>query len=385
MAQDPREDAVRVGLLDQLVDWDGSDVQNVYEPITSQIGNIYVTIIAALLIAWMWNRYRKQRETQKIEYKFQRQILVEEGDESKRTCSVIGGTGVLGSRLVDRLVTSDLYHVHVVSRRIPPKEERNPKVDAYVQLDISDYNGIFQALEGVDSVFYCVCGLPDVYTNDEYIWSVNKTGAENLISACLEKGIKNLIFTSILTEQAEVDLKKCGMFLKSKLLAEQAIFQHTAEEKLNVCILGLGKMYDKEKATFLGYNHEELKWFPQLPVTYNFTDISMAVSTLVTLEQRLHSNCPILLEHQREKKKLLLSGGYHGSLKDFADHYEVKQWFRSHSTVTITILARLNKLFVSVTGWAPFGTALAPELIEILRLAESKPSPDCDISVLLNS
>jgi len=381
------EDAVRVGLLNQLVDWDGADLKNVYEPISWQIGNIYCTFLAAMFIAWMWNRYRKSRAVQSIEYKFQRQFLAEEGgDKDRRTCSVIGGTGVLGSRLVNSLVASGKYCVHVISRRIPPKEERNPKVDAYVRLDISDYNGISQALEGVDSVFYCVCGLPDVYTSDEDTWLVNKTGTENLLSACLERGVKNLIFTTILTEQSQVDLKKCSVFLRSKLLAEQAIFEHTKKEKLNVCVVGLGKMYCKEDVTFLGYSHEELKWFPQLPtVMYNFIDISTAVSILIMLEQRLHSQCPLIQKYQTEKKKVLLSGTYHGSLKDFAEHNEVNQWFKTRSTLTIVVSARLNKLFVKFIGWAPFGTALAPELIEILKLAESKPSPDRDLMVLLNS
>ena len=379
------EDAVRVGLLNQLVDWDGTDLKKVYEPISWQIGNIFCTFLAVMFIAWMWNRYKKQTAPQKIQYKFARQLLVEDGDKNKRTCSVIGGTGALGSRLINSLVTSGQYHVHVVSRRIPPKEQWNPKVDAYVRLDISDYDAVVQAMNGVDSVFYCVCGLPDVYTSDEDTWSINKIGAENVISACLEKHVKNLIFTSVLTEHTQVDLKKCGMFLRSKLLAEQVIFQHTESESLKVCVVGLGKMYSKEDATFLGYSHEELKWFPQLPVTYNYTDISTAVGMLTTLEQRLHAGCPLLQRYQTEKKKVVLSGTYQGSLKDFAEHYKVKQWFRTHSTITIRTVAHLNKFFVKLAGWAPFGTALAPELIEILKLDEPKPSPDQDLAVLFNS
>ena len=385
MAADPREDAVRVGLLDQLVDWDGADLQKVYEPISWQIGNIYCTFLAAMFIAWMWSRYKKQREPRKIEYKFRRQLLTDEEDKSRRTCSVIGGTGVLGTRLVNSLVTSGQYHVHVVSRRFPPKEDWNPKVDAYVRLDISDYDGIFQALDGVDSVFYCICGLPDVHTNDEDIWAINKTGVENLISACLEKGVKNLIFTSVLTEETQVDLKNCGLFLRSKLLAEQAIFQHTKSESLNVCVVGLGKMYSKEEATFLGYSREELKWLPQLPATYNFTDVSTAASMLITLEQRLHSRCPLLQKYQAEKKKVVLGGAYHGTLKDFAQHYDVQQWFRTRSTLAITTWAHINKFLVRFTGWAPFGTALAPELIEIMKSAESKPTADQDLTILLES
>ena len=379
------EDAVRVGLLNQLVDWDGTDLKKVYEPISWQIGNIFCTFLAVMFIAWMWNRYKKQTAPQKIQYKFTRQLLVEDGDKNKRTCSVIGGTGALGSRLINSLVTSGQYHVHVISRRIPPKEQWNPKVDAYVRLDISDYDAVVQALDGVDSVFYCVCGLPDVYTSDEDTWSINKIGAENVISACLEKHVKNLVFTSVLTEHTQVDLKKCGMFLRSKLLAEQVIFQHTESENLKVSVVGLGKMYSKEDATFLGYSHEELKWFPQLPVTYNYTDISTAVGMLTTLEQRLHAGCPLLQRYQTEKKKVVLSGTYQGSLKDFAEHYKVKQWFRTHSTITIRTVAHLNKFFVKLAGWAPFGTALAPELIEILKLDEPKPSLDQDLAVLFNS
>ncbi|XP_065907310.1 uncharacterized protein [Dysidea avara] len=382
MAEGASEDAIRAGLLDQLVDWDGSDLKNVYEPISWQIGNIYVALVTAMFIAWVWNMYRKRRGSETVDYKFQRQILEEEGEKQKRTCAVIGGTGVLGNHIVNSLLRSDLYHVYVVSRRIPPKEDRNPQVDAYVRLDVSDYDGFVQLLEGVDSVFYCVCGLPDVYTNDEDVWTVNKRGIENLISACLEKGVKNLVYTSIPNESSDADLRKSGTFLRSKMLAEKTIFQHTKKGEMNVCVVGLGKMYSKEDSSFLGYSHEELKWFPHLSATYNFIDTSRVASLLVNVEQRLHTKCPLLLEYQNEGKKMQLSADFRGSLKDFAEHFNMKRFFGNHSGFTSSLAAHFNKWSITLTGRAPFGTALAPALLEILQSSELKVSPEKDLSVL---
>jgi len=382
MAEEGSEDAIRFGLLEQLVDWDGSDLRNVYEPISWQIGNIYVTFVTAMLIAWVWNMYRKRLGSEKIDYKFQRQILEEDGKQ-KRTCAVIGGTGVLGSYVVSNLVDSGLYYVYVVSRRIPPKEVRNPKVDAYVRLDVSDYSGFSQLLEGVDSVFYCVCGLPDVYTIDEDIWTVNKQGTENLISACLERGVKNLVYTTVPNEPSDVDLRKGGTFLRSKMLAEKTIFQHIKKEDMNVCVLGLGKMYSKEDSSFLGYGHEELKWFPHLSAAYNFTDTVRVSTLLVDLEQRLNSKCPMLLAYQNEGKKLQLTADFRGSLKEFAEHFNMKHFFGNHSAFMSSFAAHVNKWSIAVTGCAPFGTALAPALLEILQSSEPDVSSDRDLSALL--
>jgi len=382
MAEEASEDAIRSGLLEQLVDWDGSDLRKVYEPISWQIGNIYVTFVAAMFIAWIWNMYRKRIGSETIDYKFQRQIL---GDEKqKRTCAVIGGTGVLGSYVVNNLVNTGLYHVYVVSRRIPPKEERNPQVDAYVRLDVSDYSGFFQLLEGVDSVIYCVCGLPDVYTNDEDIWTVNKQGTENLISACLECGVKNLVYTTVPHEPNDVDLKKSGIFLRSKMLAEKTIFQHIKNREMNVCVVGLGKMYSKEDASFLGYGYDELKWFPHLSAAYNFTDTVRVSRLLVDLEQRLNSKCPVLLAYQNEGKKMQVSSDFQGSLKDFAEHFNMKHFFGNYSLFTSSFAAHFNKWSIAVTGCAPFGTALAPALLEILQLSEPEVSSNLDLSALLN-
>lgn len=382
MAEGASEDAIRAGLLDQLVDWDGSDLKNVYEPISWQIGNIYVVVVTAMFIAWVWNMYRKGRGSVAIDYKFQRQIL-EDGEKQKRTCAVIGGTGVLGSHIVKILAKSGLYHVYVVSRRIPPKEDRISEVDAYVRLDVSDYAGFAQLLEGVDSVFYCVCGLPDVYTSDEDVWNVNKRGSENLISACLEQGVKNLVYTSIPNEPSNIDLRKSATFLRSKMLAEKTIFQHIKKEEINACIVGLGKLYSKEHPSFLGYGHEELKWFPHLSAMYNFTDTARVADLLVNLEQKLHAKCPVLLQHQTEGKKMHLSADFHGSLKDFANHYDMKQFFGNYSGFASSIAAHINKWSITLTGWAPFGTALAPALIEILKSSEQEVFPERDLSALL--
>ena len=61
------EDAMRSTLFYMLIDWDGSDLNNVYEPISQQIAYLFAFLLLFLLaeLAWRktkhWNRERQER------------------------------------------------------------------------------------------------------------------------------------------------------------------------------------------------------------------------------------------------------------------------------------------------------------------------------------
>ena len=85
-----------------------------------------------------------------------------EGEEKKkRVCAVLGGTGFIGSHIVDELVQRGDSYVYVLGRKF--REERvNPNADALIQVDMLDFDGLVNALQGVDSLIDVAASAPNV-------------------------------------------------------------------------------------------------------------------------------------------------------------------------------------------------------------------------------
>ena len=116
---DLRDDGViRATLLHQLMDWEGTDLKNVYEPISQQIGYLFCFFLFILCSYLAWKKYKRWRIESKeklIPYKVikppSRLVSEGEGAKKKRVCVVVGGTGFIGSQVVNELVQRDEYYV----------------------------------------------------------------------------------------------------------------------------------------------------------------------------------------------------------------------------------------------------------------------------------
>jgi nucleoside-diphosphate-sugar epimerase len=122
------------------------------------------------------------------------------GSEKGLAC-VTGGTGMVGRRIVKRLINEG-YDVRVLTRA-HHKEEPNL---SYICGDLSDQHVLNRFLSGAELVFHCAAELRDV----SMMRTTNVVATEKLLEACKSMPIKYFCFVSSagvigLTPQTVVD------------------------------------------------------------------------------------------------------------------------------------------------------------------------------------
>jgi FlaA1/EpsC-like NDP-sugar epimerase len=137
---------------------------------------------------------------------------------------VTGGSGTIGSRLVDHLLGHDPEVVRVFGRDETKQfYQRHRHRDRNVRFligDIRDRDRLLRACEGIDVVFHCAA-LKHVESgeyNPFEATQTNVTGTQNVIDACLATGVSTMILTS--SDKAANPTSVMGA---SKLLAEKLV------------------------------------------------------------------------------------------------------------------------------------------------------------------
>ena len=158
--------------------------------------------------------------------------VIDKADESVPTASfrgrrilVTGGSGTIGSRLVDRLMELEPEVVRVFGRdetkqfyqRQPYRDRPNIR---FLIGDIRDRDRLTRALEGIDVVFHCAA-LKHVEAGEFNPFEATQTnvaGTQNLIDAALASGVKTFVLTS--SDKAANPTSVMGA---TKLLAEKLV------------------------------------------------------------------------------------------------------------------------------------------------------------------
>jgi nucleoside-diphosphate-sugar epimerase len=107
---------------------------------------------------------------------------------------VTGGTGFIGSHLVDELVREG-YQVQVLRRPTSTMANLQGKSVTVAVGDLSDTTSLLKASQDIDVVFH-VAALPrDWGTRKEFL-DVNLYGTKNLLDACVENKVPRFVFMS---------------------------------------------------------------------------------------------------------------------------------------------------------------------------------------------
>ncbi|XP_070836865.1 3 beta-hydroxysteroid dehydrogenase type 7 [Chaetodon trifascialis] len=159
---------------------------------------------------------------------------------------VTGGSGFLGKHLLRILLEKEdkLAEIRVFDKHPDPSlselSTEQTKV-VVIQGDITDYSSVLKASRGVDLVIH-TASLVDVWHRvpEDLIYSVNVTGTENVINACVERGIQSLIYTSSMevigpnisgehfvrgNEDTPYHVKHAMAYPRSKAKAEQMVLE----------------------------------------------------------------------------------------------------------------------------------------------------------------
>ena len=169
---------------------------------------------------------------------------------------VTGGSGFLGSRIVKELLSEDspikpgkivVFDVQAYKGLI------NDKVE-FVNEDIRDYSALEKASKDIDLVIHCAAIIDWGTRSKQEVLSVNVGGTENVIKACEQNKIQNLVYTSSLdavfsgkplvniNEDQPYPSSYHTVYCESKVLGEQAVLR-AHSSSLKTCVLRPSDIY----------------------------------------------------------------------------------------------------------------------------------------------
>jgi UDP-N-acetylglucosamine 4,6-dehydratase len=141
---------------------------------------------------------------------------------------ITGGTGSLGKRLVSRLLSEypgikrlvvfsrDELKQFEMSQDFPPS--KFPQIRYFIG-DIRDADRVARSLEGIDIVIHAAAlkQVPTAEYNPFECIKTNVIGAQNLIEACINAGVKNVVALSTDKAAAPVNLYGATKLCSDKL------------------------------------------------------------------------------------------------------------------------------------------------------------------------
>lgn len=110
---------------------------------------------------------------------------------------VLGGTGFIGSHIVDALLTSG-HHVRVLGRSFQDRWNRYFSLVEYIQADFGNSIAVTRALEGIDLVIHLVSSTIPSSSNLDPVTDiqVNLINSIKLFNSMREVGVKRIIYYS---------------------------------------------------------------------------------------------------------------------------------------------------------------------------------------------
>ena len=169
---------------------------------------------------------------------------------------VTGGSGFLGKRIVEELLSPDSPLKPKVVKVFDITEYDGPfgKQIQYIKGDIQHFNEVKTACEGIDIVIHSAAIIDWGTKSKDEVMAVNVGGTENIIKACQELGIQNLVVTSsldaVFTGKPLVDIDETQayptthhtIYCETKKLTELAALKAN-NEKLKVVVLRPSDIY----------------------------------------------------------------------------------------------------------------------------------------------
>ena len=152
---------------------------------------------------------------------------------------VTGGSGFLGSHIVDELVKRN----HKVSIFDSKQSKYCPNNVKMIVGDIIDRESVDKAVKNNDIVYHLsgISGIEDCKQNPRLAFEVNVSGTFNILESCVKNDIKRLVFAS-----SAYVLSKYGYIYKTtKIACENLIQDFNKIYNLSYTILRYGSLYGR--------------------------------------------------------------------------------------------------------------------------------------------
>lgn len=380
---DLRDDrVVRASYFSQLLDLGGSDLKKVYEPVSNQIGYVMTFFVLLMVCHFAWKRYRRWREgisSSSIPFKILKppsSMISDQQEEGgakkkKRVCAVIGGTGFIGSHVVNELVRRNKYYVFVLGRKFRP-ERTNPDADCHIQVDMLDPEGLENALQGVESVICTAAVIPNVFSSADEIYSKNRWSLGNVLVAAKKAGVKHLVHLSgIHMQNAKIRNPVFRAFINAFYTSEKDFINADSggeeEGGMRTCAVCPSNILGSNSSFLDGLVSGQMTSSPMSDVApTSFMPVEYLCKALVNAEEILATPSTA---GQIAGKALQLRG----ESMTWRDLLTLPGWPKKISPTPAYMmsgLVRLNVLCATLFRWAPFGPDLAPGLLELMEVAE---------------
>lgn len=170
---------------------------------------------------------------------------------------VTGGTGLLGSYLVERLLEQG-HQVRALARPTSDISHLKTTGAEIVFGNVEDYDSLPPAVEGVDVVFHTAAKIMPGWGSWQEFEATNVKGTENILQTSAKAGVSRFIYISsgsIYGEAAqgntpadestpcEVAFKPIDYYDYSKMQAEKVALDYHKQGKLPVTVVRPGMIY----------------------------------------------------------------------------------------------------------------------------------------------
>lgn len=248
---------------------------------------------------------------------------------------VTGGTGLVGAHLLYQLTsqgqlakalkreTSDVQTVKNIFKFYPDKNTDDLfNTIKWVDGDITDYDSIITALDGVEKVYHAAAYVSFNPRMKKKVFFINNEGTTNLVNACIEKGVKKFCHVSSIgalgstanglpvdEETSWHSHKKRSNYSQSKFNSEMEVWR-ASKEGLPVVVINPGVIlgpgqHTRSSGTLFHQAKKGFKLYP--PGSNAFVDVRDVAKAMVLLMESNIENERYILTSENIPFKTLLN------------------------------------------------------------------------------
>ena len=274
---------------------------------------------------------------------------------------VTGGSGLLGTTLIDKLLQQG-KQVKAIYNKTPLAQKENSLLQQ-VACDILDVITLEEVMVDVSEIYHCA-GLVSFQSRDaQLLYKINVEGTANVVNAALNAGVRKLLHVSsvaalgrIREDEAisekmnwtpETSNSKYG---ESKYLGEMEVWRGIAEGMEAVMvnptiILGPGNWDEGSTAIFKSV-YNEFPWYAN--GTTGFVDVRDVVDIMIALMQSpITSERFIISAHNASYRQLF---------DMIADAFKKRRPYKEVTPFLAKLVSSLEAFKSSITGKKPLIT-----------------------------